>query len=323
MKIYIDCEFDALWTWENHIQCVIAIGAVACDETGKECGRFYSLVCPKRFKRISSVVRRMTQLNSAEIREAASFSVVMKQFQTWLKQFQTDKGVQLYSFGPDDKRTILQHATYEKYQNIAWAKEIKDLQKILSGALYYKEKQISSSLSLDDLKQVYEIEGEVIHNALHDALDLMHIHQAMLQGNCNEARLLELGERKEAKQLEIKQREKERMLSIIKTKYERHHEKTYVTKMYPAIIEQLMMLEERCHPFAIMFCEDQMRYEQERYSYDTMTLQMKWWITVEQPTIEVIFQTQHKDIVYTLELNYKIANLLDSISRSASKSKTA
>ena len=74
---------------------------------------------------------------------------------------------------------------------------IQDLQKEISATVKFQNKIISPSLSLDDMKLIYDIQGAVDHNALNDAKDLMYIHQRYLDGNAQNAqRILDIVNRK-------------------------------------------------------------------------------------------------------------------------------
>ena len=58
--VYIDNEFDAVRIEGRNMQQVIALGAVICDAQYEEIGRYYALIRPMGFQRLSYHVRRMT-----------------------------------------------------------------------------------------------------------------------------------------------------------------------------------------------------------------------------------------------------------------------
>ena len=83
VHIYIDAEFDAVKINGKYCQMVVSLGAVLKKDAQE--ATFYSLVCPKNFRRLTSVVRKMTHLKDSDIRNANSFPDVLKQFMQWLQ----------------------------------------------------------------------------------------------------------------------------------------------------------------------------------------------------------------------------------------------
>lgn len=308
MELYFDCEFDAVRDGDRHQQCVVSIGAVSA-QTQEE---FYALIRPKNFKRVSRIVASMTQLSDEEVKKAPSFASVMKQFSAWA-QIDKEPAI-LYSFGPDDKRTILEHGVYEQVFDLPVLSQVIDLQKLLSRTILYQGKVVSPTLSLDDLKYVYEIEGDVVHNALNDAIDLMHIHKAYQAGKKpSEKRIQEIVERKIAKQLESKRKQEERMFKIIKERYERMDKQVYTIPLYPAVRELLSFLEEQEHTFAIRFLKQGMVYQGETYPYDKESITMIWYVLDERPHLGVRLSAFDLDV--EVPLTYRNANIYESITK--------
>ena len=180
LHIYVDTEFDAIKQEGRYVQSIISIGAVMLDSELVEIDRFYELVRPTGFKRLTPVVKRMTKLSDKEILSAESFSLVMKHFFLWIEQHRRkEEGILLYGFGPDDQRTLLENARRSNVKTKLF-EDMKDLQKTMSKQVLWNGEVLSATLSLDDMKLAYGQKGEVDHNALSDALDLMHLHKAYL-----------------------------------------------------------------------------------------------------------------------------------------------
>lgn len=181
LHIYVDTEFDAIKQEGRYIQSIVSIGAVMLNNELLEIGRFYELVRPTGFKRLTPVVKRMTKLSDKEILNAENFSMVMKHFFAWIEQYRRkEEGILLYGFGPDDQRTLLENARRSNVKTKLF-ENMKDLQKIMSRQILWDGEVLSLTLSLDDMKMAYGQKGEVDHNALSDALDLMHLHKAYLR----------------------------------------------------------------------------------------------------------------------------------------------
>lgn len=318
MNIYIDCEFDAIRIGRKHQQCIVSIGAVANKEKGVD-QQFYALIHPKNFKKLTRVVRSITQLQDEEILKARSFSVVMKGFHTWVRKRSRSEIFQLFSFGPDDKRTILTHARYEGYENTELFENIIDLQREISKAVLYHGQVVSPTLSLDDLKYVYELEGEVVHNALNDAADLMRIHQAYLQKQePNPKRVQDIFERKEAKRQEVKAKQQARMVKLLNEKYEKYKAQTYVVNMVPQVVEQMQFLEEQEHLFKAKFYEDAWLVQGNRLPYAACSLEITWHMG-ELPYALFKMEASELSLTYTIVLNYRNAAGLEAICKSSGK----
>ena len=178
IHVYIDNEFDAVRMQGRYLQQVIAIGACLCDDAFVHIDSFYSLVCPAGFRRLSPHVRRMTHLKDTEIQKASKFPQVADRFIAWLQHYAGEEAICLYSFGPDDARTLCANAAFYHHGSEQLFAGIVDLQTLLSSRVRWRGEVFHKTHSLESLKQIYRIRGEVNHNALSDAIDLYRIHEA-------------------------------------------------------------------------------------------------------------------------------------------------
>lgn len=198
MKIYIDTEFDAIKDCGRYKQRIISIGALLVSNEFEVCATFYENVRPKGFQKLSKIVSKMTNLTDEQILQAKSFPKVIQDFIQWIQSYTQEK-VDMYCFGPDDIRTLVSNCEDEHIENEFFHGLI-DIQMILSKYVAYEDEIISSTLSLDDLKAAYAFSGEVEHNALSDAKDLMQLHQAYLQQRpLDEAAIAAIVQRKKQK----------------------------------------------------------------------------------------------------------------------------
>lgn len=179
MRIYIDTEFDAVKDCGRYKQRIISIGALLVSEQFEVCATFYENVHPKGFQKLSKIVSKMTNLTDEQILQSKSFPEVVHEFKQWIQSY-TQENIMMYCFGPDDIRTLIANCDDENIEKDLFYNLI-DIQAILSNYVTYENEIISSTLSLDDLKAAYAFSGEVEHNALSDAKDLMQLHQAYLQ----------------------------------------------------------------------------------------------------------------------------------------------
>lgn len=283
MEYYIDGEFDAVYDHGTHVQCLVSIGIVAYAN-GKRQRSYYSLIRPRRFHRLSRVVQKMTQLQNEDIRRARSFAQVIQEAAQFI-QSNSDKEYRLYSFGPDDARTLHSHAAFEAVTLPSAFEEIIDLQRILSRQVVWEKVIISPTLSLDDLKFVYSIEGAVIHNAFNDAVDLMRIHEAARNEKLLHKRVHTLWVQKEQHRQEVKQRNYEKMIKVLHERYGRYIGQERKICFYPDVIQQLLYMKDSLE--GIHISEEGLYDADHFYPYETIQAYMCW---EDQAILQVVLK---------------------------------
>lgn len=269
MDIYMDAEFDAIRKGGCFHQCLISIGIIAMEA---ECvvDSYYSLIHPKHFRALTHTVRNITGLNDEDIKRAPSFSKVMNEVNAFLDRFHNQ--YQLYTFGPDDVRTLKLQAGYEGYDRTQAFLEFIDLQRVISSEITYEDKIISATLSLDDLKYIYGINNKVEHNALNDAADLYLIHDAYQRGTVQSDRVSIIAERRLQKQADVKKRKLIHTQNILFERYHFFEHQKGSSPLYPDLHHQLECLQERgCvklpHSLSAMLITD---------NYEQGILSMEW-----------------------------------------------
>lgn len=312
MNVYIDCEFDSIRLGRKFQQCVVSIGAVAENEDGRQ--TFYALIHPDKFRRVSHVVYKITQLKADDIMNAPSFAQVMDEFLVWLKQVGKEESVHVYSFGPDDRRTLYAHARYEQYKGLQKQFDVKDIQKILSSSIKHDKKVISTTLSLDDIKYAYALQGDVVHNALNDAIDLMQLHLAYLNSQpIDELHVQEIWERKEAKRKEVEEKQRLRMLKLLYDKYRQYEGVRYSIRFLPDTIEQLMALNQLEQSLPMQFHMAKVTYEQKDYPYSKCRLYLSWHFEGDAPCAKLEFTIDKLFTCVHMQLKYRNASILEMI----------
>lgn len=309
VHIYIDAEFDAVKINGKYCQMVVSLGAVLKKDAQE--ATFYSLVCPKNFQRLTSVVRKMTHLKDSDIRNANSFPDVLKQFMQWLQPYMESSSCRMYSFGPDDRRTLLQECA-RHHCDPSLFEGILDLQKQISAKVTYQNVLVSATLSLDDLKTAYAIEGAVEHNALTDASDLMRIHQASLLQDPDRKAVQEIVERKLAKQREVAQKQKEKLLRIMKERFSQYTVLKCPVRLYPEIVEQFRLWEERDRNFHINIQKDSILLDGRELPREQTKISMR--IDIEEiPSVTLSFTQGENVIEKKYLLIYRNATMVENI----------
>lgn len=313
LHIYLDAEFDAVRIKGKFQQAIISIGAVMLDDDGKELDRFYSLVRPMNFVRLTTVVYRMTHLNTYQIAHAKTLPEVMERFMRWIYRYEKDIDcIKFYSFGPDDRRTLIQNCHYYEL-HMDFFKDMKDLQKEISPAVKFQGQLISSTLSLDDLKSAYDIQGAVDHNALSDAMDLMEVHHAYcLAKPQNMTQITAIVNRKIKKQQEVALKQRLRLAKVMKERF----------KDYPArirlqfkedVLEEFRNLRERDDNFHIRFKSDRMIIDEEAYYYNELKVVMVLILDDEVPSFGFEIHYHGTDFMKQFLLTYRNATILEHI----------
>lgn len=272
MEFYLDGEFDAVYHHGTYVQCLISIGIVAYKD-GKLQGSYYSLIRPKHFYRLTRVVKKITHLKTEEIRKARSFETVIREANEFIAAID-DQECSLYSFGPDDARTLRNHAAYETVVLPEPFMDIVDLQRVLSREIVWEGKIISPTLSLDDLKFVYGMEGAVVHNALNDAVDLMRIHEAARRKRQLPDRIKSLWDQKEQHRQAVKQRNYENMLKVLHERYGKYAGQQRSMIFYPDVIRHLSAMKDLGEELKIS--ETGLYDENNFYPYEAVQGKMSW-----------------------------------------------
>lgn len=311
MEFYYDAEFDAIHRYNGCIQCLVSIGMVACID-GKIVDRYYSLIQPKRFRKLTRVVKQMTQLNNEDLRNAPSFREVMIEVEQFMDRLCPKEERILYAFGPDDKRTIHSHAKYENCEPILFFDDTIDLQKLISKQVQYENQVVSDTLSLDDLKYAYDVSGEVIHNALNDALDLMRIHTAYKNDALNQEHIKEIYERKEKKREEVRIKAYNRMMKLLHERYDRYDEQIKQIEWYPDVIEQLVFLSDQNCFEGWRFQDQMIQIKDTKLPYETVDLYLHWQMK-ELPSMQLYLRNKQKEYALNVPLTYRNAGIFNDL----------
>lgn len=313
LHIYLDAEFDAVKIKGKFQQAIISIGAVMLDDHGKELNRFYSLVRPMNFVRLTTIVYRMTHLNTYQIAHAKTLLEVMEIFMRWIHRYEKDiDNVKFYSFGPDDRRTLIQNCRYYAL-DMEFFKDMKDLQKEISPSVKFQNQLISSTLSLDDLKSAYDIQGAVDHNALSDAIDLMEVHRAYcLKKPQNMTAIAAIVNRKIKKQQEVALKQRLRLAKIMKERFKDYPSRIRI-QFQEDVLEEFRTIRERDDNFHIRFKSDRMIIDEEAYYYNELKMIMSLILDDEVPSFCLEIHYHGETFTKQYLLTYRNASMIEHI----------
>jgi len=311
MELYFDAEFDAIHHGQRHVQCLISIGLVVVHH-GVIVDCYYSLIHPKHFRKLTGVVRKITKLRDEQILHAPSFATIMREIEDFLHSYNEEGIWRIYSFGPDDARTIQKHAEFERVRPCSVFAHVVDLQRILSKKVVCNGEMLSATLSLDDLKYVYGIKGEVVHNALNDALDLMQVHTISQVREPLPLRVREIKERRQQKELEVKRRAHERMLCVLHERYDPFDGMFRQIKFYPDVINQLKCLSDHVTLTGLCFDDRGILWEDTYVFYDSCNMVMGWQMH-DVPQMVFFLTLHHHTECVPVPLTYRNAGIFFDI----------
>lgn len=313
--VYIDAEFDAVKINRKFHQMVISLGAVMTDQEGTFIDEFYTLVKPYGFSRLTNIVKRITRIDDEMIKSADTLHVAQEHFKNWINTYALHlDDVCFYSFGPDDRRTIIQNCKELQLDKENMFAKIMDIQHEISRSVTFQGVIISPTLSLDDLKAVYHIPGAVDHNALRDAKDLMYIHQAYLQKSVPDvSKTAAIVERKIAKQLEVQKKQSMRLARIMKKRFYQFQDAYINVVFYPEVIEQFQLWEDRIQGSVLHWEKEGMMYENDCYTYDSLQMQMHIDVDHDVPSVTLQFLCKGKQLKKQFPLEYRNAIMVENI----------
>ena len=178
--IFLDFEFNTV----KKIQEIVSVGVVECTKDFNIISTHHHLVKLSMTDKMDKYASSVNKITDDMLVDAKDFKTVFLNLQNKLQLKESDK---IYTWGIDDKRTFDKCLDYHNLED-----ELKimsdimtDIQKDISSKIKYKDKLLSEILSLKAVKEIYNIDGNVTHNALDDSLDLMNIFEKSLKNDIN------------------------------------------------------------------------------------------------------------------------------------------
>lgn len=176
---FIDFEFtcsDKIKDFKNrnHIGEVLSIGLVICDSYGKIIDKFYETVKPKYNYNLTKFCKELTKLTQEEIDKSRNLPNVIMSAMKLITKYNIKF---IYSFGTSDylqtKRDVENYSGHALYKSsLKFVNMIRNCQKTTVNRIIGQMTEIS----LNDCKILLNVNGDVLHNALSDAIDLSAIY---------------------------------------------------------------------------------------------------------------------------------------------------
>ena len=173
---FYDSEFNAhdKCDSKNFPQEIVSIGICIVDKQNIKYDTFHSYIKLKVAKRITKRCTELTKITNNNMLIAISFIDACEYINKLLKKYNIDN---IYCYGLEDKNAFLN--TLSLYKNISKYKNI--CNKFLDARTILKNKTngLVGDQGLSFLKKICELDGEVEHNALSDAIDLANVYYAI------------------------------------------------------------------------------------------------------------------------------------------------
>ena len=180
---FYDSEFNAYDDGKSLgiPQEVVSIGVCITNNDGVIIEKFYSLISLKAAKRISNRCTEITGIKTKDLKDAENFEKVTLKVSKLLKKYNIRR---VYCYGLEDKRIL--EKTTELYDK---KKDGRFIAKLLYDVRPDFKKRTKGKIGeqgLQFLKSICRLEGNVIHDALQDAIDLANIYYKINAGAYDE-----------------------------------------------------------------------------------------------------------------------------------------
>lgn len=217
---FYDSEFNAYNYKTNSPQEIVSIGLAITDKDGTIIDTYYSLIHLKVASKLTSMCKKITGLTQEDMESAPEFATVCEEICDFIAPYGIDR---MYALGKDDLQQFYKMRSLYKYSNTTHMVAIEKRIANVRGVLRRFANQEIGDMGLKYLKQVCNLEGDVKHNALDDAIDLANVYHTLRKKGYCEERYQEIIERRRKEHLYTKSRnvENERVYApndVIKAK---------------------------------------------------------------------------------------------------------
>lgn len=164
---FYDSEFNACDYNDGKPQEVVSIGIVITNNSGKILNQYYSTIKLKAKKVLTRRCKKITKLTNNDLKDAPTFYNVCEEISALLERYDIKS---IYALGGEDKKQFIE--TSRLYQQTRAMRSISKM--FIDIRIKFKRyaNEGISSLSLEALKRICDVNGNVSHNALDDAKDL-------------------------------------------------------------------------------------------------------------------------------------------------------
>ena len=177
-QAFLDAEYLSARYKKTSIEDVISVGIIITDTAHNELDRFYSTVQLKPGHKLPPLITELTGLTNEELEFAPAYEDVMTELVGLIKKYQVGKicvwGGDKNSFQRDFESRVL-----DKPLKRCVGKFISTIENIQKEVSLDITGGLDANLSLADMKTLCGFGGNVAHNALNDAEDMLNCIRAI------------------------------------------------------------------------------------------------------------------------------------------------
>ena len=174
MNLFADFEFNGQQELE-----AIQFGAIMTDDNCNEISKFNEYVKPQA--PVKEYVEHLTGITNQMLQNASEFPTVFRDFVKWIRDNSNDDGhIDFYAWGMDWKqlkKECKNRGCIDAFNILMKGNNRVNYQKVVSKKTTYEGQPMTKALKLGDVKKLYFITDEVVHDALSDAYDVLRIYR--------------------------------------------------------------------------------------------------------------------------------------------------
>lgn len=149
----------------------ISLGAIIYNSKNKEIiDSFYSLMRYSSFEKMDPFCEKINHIKTEDVLSAENSDKVMQDFISIINNYEV---IDIFSWGSNDKHFLSK--SLEDKSLMKKIHPIRNIQTFISSIT--KDILVNKTWSLQSIKTFYGLEGEVVHNALSDAMDLLKVFE--------------------------------------------------------------------------------------------------------------------------------------------------
>ena len=177
-QAFLDAEYLSARYKKTSIEDVISVGVIITDTAHNELDRFYSTVQLKPGHKLPPLITELTGLTNEELEFAPAYEDVMTELVGLIKKYQVGK---IYVWGGDKNsfQRDFESRVLDKPLKRCVGKFISTIENIQKEVSLDITGGLDANLSLADMKTLCGFGGNVAHNALNDAEDMLNCIKAI------------------------------------------------------------------------------------------------------------------------------------------------
>ena len=175
--IFLDLEFDQ-FTNENKYYEITSIGAIKCNKSFKNLNCFHYYTKPISYE-INSKNKQNDFCTIKKVKSfkdnAISFTEAINKLAIWLK----NTNCNIFTWGEQDSIVLQMNLEATSlHEEFSWVVDrIVNIQPTVCSSVKVLGSPVNYTISLNNMKKLFNLKRDVSHNALLDSIDLMNVYK--------------------------------------------------------------------------------------------------------------------------------------------------